>query len=60
MPRLVHFEMNVKDVKKTIAFYEKVFGWQFQKWDGPIDYWLIMTGDENGPAVHLCRKSVMR
>lgn len=51
MPRLVHFEMNVKDVEKTIEFYKKVFGWQFQKWDGPIDYWLIMTGDENEPGI---------
>ena len=47
MARLVHFEMNVKDVHKTISFYEDVFGWRFQKWDGPMDYWLIMTGDEN-------------
>jgi len=23
MPRLVHFEMNVEDVHKTIAFYEE-------------------------------------
>ncbi len=51
MPRLVHFEMNVKDVHKTIAFYEEVFGWKFQKWDGPIDYWLIMTGDESEPGI---------
>ena len=51
MPRLVRFEMNVKDVKKTIKFYEEVFGWQFQKWDGPMDYWLIMTGDENEPGI---------
>ena len=51
MPRLVHFEMNVKDVHKTIAFYESVFGWEFKKWDGPMDYWLIMTGDENEPGI---------
>ena len=51
MPRLVHFEMNVKDVHKTIAFYESVFGWKFQKWDGPMDYWLIMTGDESEPGI---------
>jgi len=49
--RLVHFEMNVKDVHKTIAFYEDVFGWKFQKWDGPMDYWLIITGDENEPGI---------
>jgi len=51
MPRLVHFELNVKDVHKTIAFYEEVFGWKFQKWEGPMDYWLIMTGDENEPGI---------
>ncbi len=51
MARLVHFEMNVKDVHKTISFYEDVFGWRFQKWDGPMDYWLIMTGDENEPGI---------
>jgi len=51
MPRLVHFEMNVKDVHKTIAFYEEVFGWKFQKWEGPMDYWLIMTGDESEPGI---------
>jgi predicted enzyme related to lactoylglutathione lyase len=51
MARLVHFEMNVKDVHKTISFYEDVFGWKFQKWDGPMDYWLIMTGDEEEPGI---------
>ena len=51
MPRLVHFELNVKDVHKTIAFYEEVFGWKFQKWEGPMDYWLIMTGDESEPGI---------
>jgi len=51
MPRLVHFEMNVKDVHKTIAFYEDVFGWKCKKWDGPMDYWLIMTGDEKEPGI---------
>ena len=51
MPRLVHFEMNVKDVHKAISFYEDVFGWRFKQWDGPMDYWLIMTGDEDEPGI---------
>ena len=51
MARLVHFEMNVKDVHKAISFYEDVFGWRFQKWDGPMDYWLVMTGDEDEPGI---------
>jgi predicted enzyme related to lactoylglutathione lyase len=51
MARLVHFEMNVKDVKKAMAFYKDVFGWEFQKWEGPMDYWLVMTGDESEPGI---------
>ena len=51
MPKVVHFELNVKDVDKTIKFYEKVFDWKIEKWDGPVDYWLIMTGDENAPGI---------
>jgi predicted enzyme related to lactoylglutathione lyase len=27
------------------AFYSKVFGWSFQKWDGPMEYWMATTGD---------------
>jgi len=51
MPKVVHFELNVKDVDNTIKFYEKVFDWKIEKWDGPIDYWLITTGEENEPGI---------
>ena len=51
MARIVHFELNVKDIKKAIKFYENVFEWKFEKWDGPIDYWLIMTGDEDEQGI---------
>jgi len=27
--------------KKTINFYQKVFGWEINKWHGPGDTWLI-------------------
>ena len=47
MPRLVHFELNVKDVKRTIKFYGNVFSWKIEKWNDPVDYWLFMTGNEN-------------
>jgi predicted enzyme related to lactoylglutathione lyase len=39
------------NVEKTIKFYEKVFGWKIEKWKGPMDYWLIMTGDESKPGI---------
>jgi predicted enzyme related to lactoylglutathione lyase len=38
-------------VVKTKEFYEKVFNWKIEKWNGPMEYWLIMTGDENEPGI---------
>ncbi len=47
--RPVHFEIPAASPERAIAFYEKVFGWKFQKWEGPMEYWLISTGD--GPGI---------
>jgi len=47
MSRVVHFELVAKDPERAIEFYEKTFGWWFKKWDGPMDYWLVMTGKED-------------
>ena len=49
MTRPVHFEILTDDPQKTIEFYEKIFGWKFQKWNGPMNYWMIMTGE--GPGI---------
>jgi predicted enzyme related to lactoylglutathione lyase len=51
MSRIVHFEIPADDPKRAIKFYEKVFDWQIEKWDGPIEYWLIMTGEEDKPGI---------
>jgi predicted enzyme related to lactoylglutathione lyase len=51
MNRFTHFELATSDLEKTAAFYRAVFGWQIQKWDGPIDYWLVSTGDANTPGI---------
>jgi uncharacterized protein len=45
MPRVVHFEFPADDPERASRFYGDVFGWKFQKWDGPMEYWLISTGD---------------
>ncbi len=45
MNRIVHFEFHSSDPAKTQAFFESVFGWKFSYWQGPEDYWLIMTGE---------------
>lgn len=51
MARVVHFEIPADDPERSIKFYETVFGWTIEKWDGPIEYWLIMTGDESEPGI---------
>ena len=49
MPRVVHFDINAEKPEQLTKFYEKVFKWKFEKWKGPMDYWLITTGkDEPG------------
>lgn len=52
MNRFIHFELATDDVEKTAQFYREVFGWQIQKWDGPIDYWLVTNGDETTPGIN--------
>jgi len=51
MPRVVHFELGADDPERAKKFYEDVFEWQIVKWDGPMDYWLIMTGPEGEPGI---------
>ena len=44
MSRPVHFEIPADNVDRAQAFYKNVFGWQFQKWDGPMEYWMAIPG----------------
>jgi predicted enzyme related to lactoylglutathione lyase len=52
MPRVVHFEIHAGDPARAINFYEKVFGWTFKKWDGPMPYWLVTTGPDDQPGIN--------
>jgi predicted enzyme related to lactoylglutathione lyase len=51
MPRVAHFEIMSEQPEKTIQFWTKVFGWKFTKWNGPMEYWLITTGDPSQPGI---------
>src|SRR5262245_6276417 len=48
MPRVMHFEINADDPVRAAKFYEEVFGWKINKWDGPADYWLIDSKEDDG------------
>jgi predicted enzyme related to lactoylglutathione lyase len=47
MPRPVHFDFSAQNPERIARFYTDVFGWKFEKWEGPQDYWLITTGTED-------------
>ncbi len=51
MPRPVHFDITAEDPERATKFYSDVFGWEFQKWDGPMDYWMISTGQNGEPGI---------
>ena len=51
MSRITHFEIPADDPERAIEFYQEVFGWRIEKWEGPIEYWLIMTGPEDEPGI---------
>jgi uncharacterized protein len=52
MPRIIHFELPADNPERAAEFYENVFGWQFQKWEGPQEYWLITTGPKDQPGIN--------
>jgi uncharacterized protein len=52
MGRVVHFEVPATDTKRAVDFYSKVFGWKFEKWPGPMEYWLVSTGDAGAPGIN--------
>ena len=51
MTRVVHFEIVSDDPERTKRFYEEIFGWKVEKWDGPMDYWFFTTGGSDEPGI---------
>ena len=46
--RVIHFEVTADDVQRAVRFYRDAFGWIIEKWEGPVEYWLVSTGDGLG------------
>ena len=51
MSRPVHFELPVDDQARAAAFYESVFGWEIQQWQG-APYWLVTSGPDDLPGIN--------
>jgi uncharacterized protein len=53
MNRVTHFEIYTDKPEAVRPFYEDVFGWKFDKFEGgPVEYWLITTGPEEEPGIN--------
>jgi len=52
VPRITHFDIPSDDPERAQKFYQEVFGWKFEKWDGPMEYWMITTGEKNQPGIN--------
>jgi uncharacterized protein len=49
--RVIHFEVPVDDFSRACDFYQSVFDWKIEKWEGPEDYYLISTGPRETPGI---------
>jgi predicted enzyme related to lactoylglutathione lyase len=52
MSRVIHFEIPAAEPERAAAFYGKVFGWKFDKWPGPMEYWMVATGKDGDPGIN--------
>ncbi len=50
MARVVHFEIHADDPGRAERFYGDVFGWTITRWQGPVEYRLVSTG-EGSPGI---------
>jgi len=52
MSRVIHFEIPAAEPDRAAAFYGKVFGWKFDKWPGPMEYWMVTTGKDGEVGIN--------
>jgi predicted enzyme related to lactoylglutathione lyase len=48
--KLVHIELPADDTSRAKSFWSDLAGWQFQGWDGPVEY--NMFEGEPGGAIY--------
>ena len=51
MSRVIHFDLSADNPQRAAEFYQSVFNWKVNKWEGPGDYWLIQTGTDKEPGI---------
>ncbi len=52
MGKVIHFEIPADNLERAVDFYKKVFGWKFEKYAGPMNYWLVTAGEDAEPGIN--------
>jgi predicted enzyme related to lactoylglutathione lyase len=50
--KVLHFDIFADDPKRAERFYSEALGWKFEKWDGPMEYWMITAGSESEKGIN--------
>jgi predicted enzyme related to lactoylglutathione lyase len=50
--RVVHFEIHADEPERAATFYRELFDWRIEKWNGPMDYWMVFTGPDGMPGIN--------
>jgi len=45
---VIHFEIPANDPGKLADFYKALFQWNFQKWEGAMEYWMASGSKDAG------------
>lgn len=46
-----YFDFTVHDVGQARKFFEEIFGWQFERFPMPYEYYRIQAGPEGEPGI---------
>ena len=46
-----YFDLTVHDVGRAREFFEKIFGWRFERFPMPYEYYRIQAGAETEPGI---------
>jgi uncharacterized protein len=49
---IVHFEIPAKDTERAKSFWGTLMGYQFQSMDGPTEYHMFQTGENEGGGIY--------
>jgi len=50
--RVLHFDVGADEPMRAAKFYEDALGWKIDKWEGPMDYWIVTTGPDGEPGIN--------